>query len=297
MSALQSSGRILKGIGGFYYVDSDAGLVECKARGKFRKLGIKPTVGDIVTFDVQDDGSGYLQEIAPRRNELVRPPIANLDMIVIVASAAPPVTDMFLIDRVSVVARQMGIDVAIAINKCDAHMGDDLFETYTKVGFPVVRVSGKTGEGADELMALMRGKLSAFTGNSGVGKSTILNAIKPDFALETGEINNKIGRGRHTTRHVELYKVCESTWIADTPGFSSFDTERMNMTEQSELAGAFAEFAPFLDECRYTGCSHRTDEGCAVLRAVESGIIPKSRHESYVRLYDSMKNIKSWEKK
>lgn len=292
-----ASGRIIKGIGGFYYVDAGNQLIECRARGKFRKLGIRPMVGDLVTFRLQDDLHGYLQEILPRKNELIRPPIANLDALVIVASQAPPVTDLFLIDRVSAIATMMGIEVIVAINKCDTDAGDTIYDTYRKVGFPTLRVSGKTGEGIEELLALLRGKLSAFTGNSGVGKSTMLNAIAPEFQLETGEINDKIGRGRHTTRHVEIYKIGDATWIADTPGFSSFDTERMELVAAEDLERAFPEFFPFRESCEFIGCAHCNDRGCAVCAAAARGEIPMSRLCSYQKLYESLREIKPWEKR
>lgn len=291
------NGRIIKGIGGFYYVDTKDGILECRARGKFRKMGIKPMVGDIAELTLQDETHGYLQEILPRKNFLIRPPVSNLDALVIVASAAPPITNMFLIDRVSAIATLMGIEVIIAINKTDEDLGDELYRIYSKVGFPTVRVCGKTGAGLDELMGHLKGKLSAFTGNSGVGKSTMLNQICPGFGLETGEINDKIGRGRHTTRHVEIFKIAENTFIADTPGFSSFDTERMELSNKEDLERAFPEFVEYIDECQFIGCAHLNDRGCAICEALERGDIEKSRYESYVKLYESMREIKPWEKK
>lgn len=291
------NGRIIKGIGGFYYIDTSGKTVECRARGKFRKMGIKPVVGDLVTLTLQDENHGYLQEILPRKNELIRPPISNLDTLVIVVSLASPVTDVFLIDRVSAIATLMGIEVIIAINKCDENTGDELYDIYSKVGFKTLRVSAKSGEGIDELLKCLAGKFSAFTGNSGVGKSTMLNAIEPRFELETGDLNDKIGRGRHTTRHVEIFRIAEDTFIADTPGFSSFDTERMELTTPSDLERAFPEFAKYIDKCEFIGCTHRGDRGCAVCEAAEKGEISKSRMDSYSRLYESLKEIKPWEKR
>ncbi len=290
-------GRIIKGIGGFYYVDIGDKTIECRARGKFRKMGIKPIVGDLVEFTLQDEKHGYLQEILPRKNELIRPPVCNLDALVIVVSLASPVTDVFLIDRVSAIATLMNIEVIIAINKCDENTGDELYEIYSKAGFKTLRVSAKTGDGIDELISTLKGKFSAFTGNSGVGKSTMLNAIAPDFELQTGELNEKIGRGRHTTRHVEIFRIADDTYIADTPGFSSFDTERMELTNPSDLERAFPEFAKYIDNCQFIGCTHNGDRGCAVCEAVSNGEISKSRFDSYVRLYESLKEIKPWEKK
>ncbi len=290
-------GRIVKGIGGFYYVDSGEQVYECRARGKFRKLGLKPCVGDWCEVQVVDEKQGYLLELLPRKNELIRPHVCNLDALVIVVSQAPPVTDPFLIDRVSAIAVHYGMEVIICINKCDLASGDELARLYEAIGFRVVRVSGKTGEGIDLLVDAVSGKLSAFTGNSGVGKSTVINAIAPELNLETGDINEKIGRGRHTTRHSELFRISHNTWIADTPGFSAFDTERMELITPEDLKRCFPEMERFSSRCEYQDCAHVKDRGCAVLKAVEDGEIAKSRHESYVKLYESMKEIKSWERK
>lgn len=297
MTDCEAVGRIVKGIGGFYYVDIGDALIACRARGKFRKLGISPMVGDRARFSSPDGENGYLLELLPRKNALIRPPIANLDVLVIVASQAPPVTDLFLIDRVSAVAHAMGIEVVIAVNKCDMDAGDQIIETYRAVGFPTLRVSGRTGEGVSELLEILRGKLSAFTGNSGVGKSTILNAIAPEFALATGALNDKIGRGRHTTRHVEIFKIGAETWIADTPGFSSFDTERMELIAPEGLERAFPEFEPYREQCEFIGCAHCNDRGCAVCAAAQEGKIPPSRLESYQKLYENLRERKPWEKR
>ena len=294
---MNKTGRILKGIGGFYYVDTGEKIVECRARGKFRKLGISPLAGDWADISVSQDGSGYLMELHPRKNKLIRPPVANLDMLVIVASQAAPVTDAFLIDRVCAIAVSQDITPVIVINKCDLESGESLAVIYKNAGFPVFCVSANTGEGTDELLSFLRGKFSAFTGNSGVGKSTLLNRIKPDLELKTGEINDKIGRGRHTTRQVEIIKVEENTWIADTPGFSAFDTGRMEITDKDKLQYLFPEFQKYLHDCAFQGCAHLKDKGCAVQAAFERGEIAKSRMESYERLYEVMKEIPEWEQK
>ncbi|MDY3618103.1 ribosome small subunit-dependent GTPase A [Agathobaculum sp.] len=290
-----TKGIILKGIGGFYYVDTPDGLIECKARGKFRKTVGKPVVGDRVSLELQPDGTGYLQEIAPRKNCLIRPAVANLDLLVAVASAAPPVTDPFLIDKVTAIAAHKGIDVLVVVNKSDVDPGDELFAIYQKSGIPTLRVSALTGEGIGELRAMLAGKIAAFAGNSGVGKSSVLNRLDGRFAAQVGEISDRIGRGKHTTRHVELMKTPGGGYIADTPGFSSFETEQMDLVLAGDLADAFPEFAPYLDACKFTGCAHVKEKGCAVLAAVERGEIAKSRHESYVKLYESVKDIKEWE--
>lgn len=287
-------GIILKGIGGFYYVDTDEGLIECKARGKFRLKTGKPVIGDRVEIEIQPDGTGYMMSIAERRNELMRPAVANLDQLVVVCAAAPPRTDPFLIDKVTAIAEHKGMDVLIVINKTDVDPGDDLFRIYTQAGFSVLRVSAESGAGVDELRARLRGKTSAFAGNSGVGKSSLLNRIDSRFELKVGAISQKIERGRHTTRHVELMKLEGGGYIADTPGFSAFNLEQMDLVLKDDLQYTFREFAPYLGQCRFTGCAHVKEKGCAVIAAVEAGEISRERHESYCKLYDSVKDIKEW---
>ncbi|MFR3787736.1 ribosome small subunit-dependent GTPase A [Agathobaculum desmolans] len=291
-----TEGIILKGIGGFYYVDTADGLIECKARGRFRKTVGKPIVGDRVTLEIQpEDGTGYLLDIAPRKNSLVRPAVANLDLLVAVASAAPPVTDPFLIDKVTAIAVHKGIDALVVINKTDSDPGDELFDTYRRSGIDALRVSARTGEGIDALRERLRGRVAAFAGNSGVGKSSVLNRIDPQFSAEVGAISDRIGRGKHTTRHVELHPIGNGGYIADTPGFSSFETEQMDLVLAEDLQYAFPEFAPYLGQCRFTGCAHVKEKGCAVRAAVEAGEIAPSRHDSYVKLYESVKDLKEWE--
>lgn len=289
-------GIILKGIGGFYYVDTAEGLIECKARGRFRKTVGKPIVGDRVTLEIQpEDGTGYLQTIAPRKNSLIRPAVANLDLVVAVASAAPPVTDPFLIDKVTAIAVHKNMDALVVINKTDANPGDELYETYRRSGIEVLRVSAHTGEGIDALRERIRGRVSAFAGNSGVGKSSVLNRLDSSFGAEVGAISDKNGRGKHTTRHVELHPIEGGGYIADTPGFSSFETEQMDLVLAEDLQYAFPEFEPYIGQCKFTGCAHVKEKGCAVLAAVENGEIAKTRHESYVKLYESVKDLKEWE--
>ena len=289
-------GIILKGIGGFYYVDTAEGLIECKARGRFRKTVGKPIVGDRVTLEIQpEDGTGYLQTIAPRKNSLIRPAVANLDLVVAVASAAPPVTDPFLIDKVTAIAVHKNMDALVVINKTDVNPGDELYETYRRSGIEVLRVSAHTGEGIDALRERIRGRVSAFAGNSGVGKSSVLNRLDSSFGAEVGAISDMIGRGKHTTRHVELHPIEGGGYIADTPGFSSFETEQMDLVLAEDLQYAFPEFEPYIGQCKFTGCAHVKEKGCAVLAAVENGEIAKTRHESYVKLYESVKDLKEWE--
>lgn len=295
---MSSRGRIGKALSGFYYVEmEDGGTLTCRARGKFRKEGLSPLVGDWVEIRETEPGCGMVWEIEPRRNAFARPAVANIDQMVIVASAAVPVTDPFLIDRVTAIAALKNCDVVVCVNKCDLTPGDDLAAIYQQAGFPVLQVSAETGNGIPELCQTLAGKLSAFTGNSGVGKSSILNAVEPGFSLRVAEISEKLGRGRHTTRHVELYRLSCGGSVIDTPGFSSFEETELGLELKERLPETFIEFRPYLDQCRFVGCSHTREKGCAVLAAVRSGQIPRSRHESYLRLYNELKDLRSWNQK
>lgn len=289
-----SRGRIRKALSGFYYVDVDGRTVTCRARGKFRQEGRSPLVGDWVEVKETGEGEGMVWEIEPRRNAFDRPAAANVDQLVAVASLAVPVTDPFLIDRVSVIAALKGCGVVVCVNKCDLAAGEPLAEIYRAAGFPTVCTSAETGEGIPELTGLLRGKLSVFTGNSGVGKSSLLNIIQPGFSLQVAEVSLRLGRGKHTTRHVELYRLDCGGEVIDTPGFGSFDAQNMNLELKEHLPEAFLEFRPYLDQCRFAGCSHTKEKGCAVLKAVKAGEIPRSRHESYIRLYNELKEVRAW---
>ena len=290
-------GIILKALSGFYYVEHEGELLPCRGRGKFRHARISPLVGDQVEYTVLEEGNGVLDAVLPRKNEFQRPAVANIDQMVIIASGATPVTDPFLIDRVVSLAEYRGVEPVICVNKCDLDPGEALCRIYEGAGFQTLRVSAETGEGIDALGALIAGKVSAFTGNSGVGKSSILNALCPGFHLQVGEVSEKLGRGRHTTRHVELYRLPGGALVADTPGFASFDLDRLETLRKEELAATFREFRPYVDQCRFVGCAHVKEKGCAVLEAVKEGKISESRHASYVRLYEQAKEIREWERK
>lgn len=290
-------GRILKALSGFYYVDCDGRMVTCRARGKFRKDGISPLVGDLVDFREISETEGYVEAILPRKNAFERPAVANIDQLVILASGAIPRTDPILIDRVASLATLKGCGVIVLLNKSDLDRADNLYEIYTASNIPTLRVSAVTGEGLDELKTLIAGKVSAFTGNSGVGKSSILNALDSRFALKTGEVSLALGRGRHTTRHVEMFRLENGAEVMDSPGFSSFETEELNLELKHRLPETFREFVPYLDECRFVGCSHTKEKGCAVLDAMKHGKIQKSRHESYLRLQEELKPLKEWQEK
>lgn len=289
-------GTIMKALSGFYYVDVGGETISCRARGKFRHDKVTPLVGDQVSVTPLGDGTGTVDEIFPRRNLFHRPAVANIDMLVVVASGALPVTDPFLIDRVVAIAERQNCESVICFNKWDLEQPKQLYETYRQAGFATLRVSAETGEGLEELSALIAGKVCAFTGNSGVGKSSILNALEPAFGLAVGEVSEKLGRGRHTTRHVELFRLKSGAMVADTPGFAAFEEEGDGCPPE-ELAQAFREFRPYLDQCQFVGCSHTKEKGCALLQALEEGEISASRHDSYVRLYQMAKAVPAWQRK
>ena len=290
-------GRIQKALSGFYYVNTGAEVLTCRARGKFRKEGVSPLVGDRVEVRELGGGEGIVEAVLPRKNAFARPAVANIDQLVVIASGAIPKTDPFLIDRVASIAALKGCDVVVVLNKCDLDGADELYRIYSGAGFPTLRVSAETGEGIEDLKPLIAGKLSAFTGNSGVGKSSILNALDPAFHIQVGDVSQALGRGRHTTRHVELFRLACGADVVDSPGFSSFETDELNLELKHRLPETFVEFRPYLDRCRFVGCSHTKETGCAVLEAVRAGEIQRSRHASYVRLYEELKPLQEWQEK
>ncbi|MCL2124367.1 MAG: ribosome small subunit-dependent GTPase A [Oscillospiraceae bacterium] len=268
-------------------------IVECRARGRFRLESNSPYVGDRVAYAPTEPGKGYIMEILPRKNIFSRPPVTNVDIMVIVASAAIPVTDPYLIDRMTVSAIKNGCEAVICINKCDLDPAKRLFDIYSAAGFRTVRTSAETGEGVNELLEAIKGAVSVFTGNSGVGKSSILNILDPNFHIKTGDVSYKLGRGRHTTRHVELFKLPGGAIVADTPGFSAFDTDRLSQKE--ELQCLFPDFEQYIGDCRFPDCAHVKEPGCLVLEALASGDIQETRYGSYLKLYEQAKEMKSWE--
>lgn len=287
-----NSGIIIKCLGGLYSVESPDSIYECKARGVFRNRGISPCVGDRVTAR-----DGVITEIAERKNCIIRPPLANLDQLIFIVSTCEPAPNYLILDKFIAIAEYKGITPVVVITKTDLGDSSPIHEIYGGIGIDVVEVKYDDETSVEAVRQFLTGKISAFTGNSGAGKSTLLNAVDPTLNIATGEISKKLGRGRHTTRHAELYKLSGGGYIADTPGFSTFETNRYDIIRKEELAGCFREFEGLTDKCRFRDCAHICEKGCAVVEAVERGEIPKSRHESYKTMYEEAKQLKEWELK
>ena len=292
MSTDTKSGIITKCLGGLYTVESPDGIYECKARGVFRAKGISPAVGDKVGLR-----GGVITEVAERRNYLIRPPLANLDQIIFIVSTVSPAPNFLILDKFIAIAEFKGIEPVVIITKTDLGDSSAVREVYSSIGITTLEVDYSDERSVQSVRDLLAGKVSAFTGNSGAGKSTLLNAVDPTLNIPTGEISKKLGRGRHTTRHAELYKLREGGYIADTPGFSTFETNRYDVIRKEELADCFREFEGYRDECRFRDCAHLCEKGCAVVEAVERGEISRSRHESYKTMYEEAKQLKEWELK
>lgn len=287
------NGIILKGIGGFYYVLSQDRVFECKASGRLRKREYSPVAGDMVQLELTED-KGFILEILPRKNYFVRPPIANIDKLFIAATEAPPKTDTYLIDKMCVIAMYQNVEPIIVITKNDVEESSNLKRIYESCGIKVVTTSAETKLGCDDIRSLAKNSVSVFSGNSGVGKSSILNAVFNEINIETGEISERILRGKNTTRTTELYVLKDNILIADTPGFSSFDLSQMHKTEKDFLMHLFPEIEPYWDKCRFNGCTHRKEPDCAVKQEVSMGRICQSRYDSYVRLYEELSQMKEW---
>ena len=285
------TGRIIRSISGFYDVQTPKALVTCRARGILRKEGNSPLTGDMVEITVER-GKGMVERILPRKNSFVRPAVANVDALVVFAANVNPVTEPFLIDRVAAIAGDQEVQVILCVNKCDLDPAVDLVRIYEHAGFTVICTSAETGEGVQQLLDQIKGKLVAFTGNSGVGKSSILNKLCPELALPTGEVSEKLGRGRHTTRHVELYDLGEDTYVADTPGFSLLEMPELSPENFKEL---YFEYNDYEQECRFNGCNHINEPDCAVKQAVEEGLLSRQRYERYVELYNEV--VDKWRRR
>lgn len=285
-----TKGLIIKSIGGLYSVKSPLGIIECKARGIFRKQNISPCVGDEVIVS-----DGVISEIMPRKNELIRPPLANLDYMIFVVSTCEPSPNFLLLDKFIAICVFKGIKPLIAVTKSDIKADDSIAGIYKNSGAEVFTIDYSDENSLKPLYDRISGKLCAFTGNTGVGKSTLLNHLDTETVRATGEISQKLGRGRHTTRHVEMFELKNGALIADTPGFSTFETNKYDIILKDKLAACFNEFDEFTEKCRFPDCSHTKEKGCAVIEAVNNGLIPKSRHESYTAMYEEAKQIKEWE--
>ena len=285
--------KIFKGIGGFYYVKAGNFIYECRARGRFRKDGITPLVGDEVNCLIdKTSNTGMISNIMSRTNSLIRPPVANVTQIAIVVSVTNPKPNLKTVDKLISSAIYANIKPLICINKTDLQNGENLFEIYSKIGFKTLYISAESKENIDMLIEKLSGEVTVFAGNSGVGKSSLLNCILKDANLETGTVSSKIERGRHTTRHSELIPLDNNGgYIIDTPGFSSFSVSGF---DEHELYKLFPEFIEYSDNCRFADCSHTVEQGCSVLEAVETGEISKSRHESYVEQYKEILDSKTF---
>lgn len=291
-----TQGIIIKLIGGFYYVEVNGEIIECKARGSFRKKGMSPVVGDRVIITTPKEGYSAIEEILPRKNKIIRPAIANIDKLVIVSSVCQPTPNLFIIDKMTATAVNKGIQPVIVFSKADLESAQEYQKVYENSGIETIVFSSKTGEGAQQVRNLLKDSIVAFTGNSGVGKSTLLNYLFPQLNIETGDISKKLGRGRHTTRSVELYKT-DGGYVADTPGFSTVDLERYELINKDDLVYCFPEFQEYYNQCKFTSCAHICEKGCAIIQAVKDGKINKSRHNSYVEMYNEVKDIKEWQRK
>ena len=288
------NGTIIKGIGGFYYVEAADEIYECKARGVFRKENLSPLVGDKVSISINENAENTIDEIMPRKNALTRPPVVNIDNLIIVVSTVEPKPSTLVIDKLIAVAEHKNIEPIIVVTKSDLASAQEIFDIYTLAGFKTIIVSNETKDGVDEVKTVLKDKISALTGNSGVGKTSLLNNLDETLALKTAQISKKLGRGRHTTRQAELYRVCDG-FVVDTPGFSSFEIDKSDIILKDELAYCFRDFSDYIEKCKfYPSCTHSADKGCAVVEAVNEGKISKSRHNSYVQLYNEVKDIKEW---
>jgi ribosome biogenesis GTPase len=289
-----NSGLIYKALSGFYYVESDGIKYECRERGRLQLDGTYPLVGDRVRFEILDNYKGMITEILPRRNFFIRPPVANVDSMVVVASETIPVTEPFLIDRIAAIAGSRNCEVIVCINKADIAPGDRLYNIYENAGYKTVKTSAETGEGISELFGLLENKTCVLTGNSGVGKSSILNWFDSSFDIKVDDVSKKLGRGKHTTRSVELYRLKNNALVADTPGFSSFQLDDMEKVLKEDLHLSFPDFAPFIAGCRFNDCAHINEPGCAVRDALFNGKIEKTRYDSYVKLVQIENNRKRY---
>ncbi|MCK9443523.1 MAG: ribosome small subunit-dependent GTPase A [Tissierellaceae bacterium] len=288
-------GIIVRGVGGFYYVNTDDGIIECRARGLFREENQTPLVGDKVRIRLNpEDGSGYIEEILPRKNQLIRPPVANITQAIIVMSIKDPILNPWLLDRLLVMVEKEKIKVTICINKSELKTkeADKIVNIYRDAGYNIIRTSAETGEGIELLRNELRDNISIFAGPSGVGKSSLLNKIDKNLFIETGKISKKTRRGKHTTRHVELFKLDDDSFVLDSPGFGSLNLDFLE--DESQLRGYFKEINKYGKECKFVSCLHVNEPGCEVKRLVEDGIINGERYKNYLNFLEELKNIRRY---
>ena len=288
------NGIIIKAISGFYYVSDGEKTYECKARGSFRESGVSPLAGDRVEFEQTEEEKGLVTAVLPRKSLLSRPPVANIDKLFIVSSYKKPAPNAYIIDKLTALAEYKEIEPIIVFNKCDIGGFEDWERIYKTAGFKVFTVSAESGEGIEYLKNELKNFVSAFTGNSGVGKSSILNALFGEMKLETGAVSDKLGRGRHTTRHTELFALPEGGFVADTPGFSSLEYDCADYEFKENLVYYFRDLKQYADGCRFTSCTHTCEKGCDIIRAVQNGEVAESRHRSYIALFEELKDLKPW---
>ncbi len=286
-------GLIIKGIGGFYYVEASDKIYECKAKGIFRKNNQKPMVGDRVIISILDDGFVFIDKIMERKNNFIRPPIANVDQLVILSSVCDPYPNFYVIDKMISLSCYKGIKPILIISKVDLNDANDIIGVYKRSSIDIIEFSSVTGQGIEKVKKLLENNVTAIIGNSGVGKSTLLNCINPEFSIETDKISYKLGRGKHTTRNVEFYKV-NNGYVADTPGFSTVDIGRYETIKKNELQFCFNEFLPLINKCKFKSCTHTKETGCKVIEEVKKGNIHPSRYNSYIKMYEEVKDLKEW---
>ena len=290
-----TKGIITKGIGGFYYVQTADGLIESRARGVFREDKLKPTIGDKVTIKISDeDKTGYILDIEERSSELIRPAVANVTKAIVVMSVKKPDINLWLMDKFLLMAEYENLDISICINKIDLDMEESnrIKEIYEKAGYKVILTSAENNIGIEELDEELKNNISVFAGPSGAGKSSLLNRVCKDFDLEVGDVSDKTKRGKHTTRHVELLKLTEDSYVLDTPGFSSLKLDFIE--DSSEVRHYFREISDYGQDCKFQSCIHDREPGCSVKEHVESGDIDKARYENYLALYEEVKNIRRY---
>ncbi len=287
-------GIITKGVSGFYYVEIDKKIYECKARGLLKQQGIKPLAGDNVTVSIDKNNTNTIQNILERKSALQRPAVANIDNLLIITSVCDPKPNLLMIDKLIAISIKNNIKPIVIISKSDLKNPKEILNVYKQAGIDIYSFSVYSEKNADKIKTIFLNGISALAGNSGVGKSSLLNYFFPELELKTGTISKKLGRGKHTTREVELFKISNDAYIIDSPGFSSFDLTKNGIDSNDKIENLFPEFSTYIDKCKFTSCSHTCEEACKIIQAVKSGKINKHRYNSYVAIYKELEEIKKW---